>query len=83
MSAVTNQHNEIVRPKDRPQPNAKTLGIATEKPKYKDYAVLAKRLESFKQWPADFPLRPEELAEAGLVYTGDRVVQVKEQLRNP
>ena len=28
-----------------------------------------KRLGSFKQWPADLNMRPEELAEAGLYHS--------------
>ena len=28
-----------------------------------------KRLGSFKQWPADLTIRPEELAEAGLYHS--------------
>lgn len=45
------------------------------KPKYPQYAVTAKRLESFKNWPSYLGIKAKLLAEAGLVYTdvGDAV----------
>ena len=46
------------------------LGIYVSKPKYPQYAVTAKRLESFKKWPTYLGIKPEQLVEAGLVYTG-------------
>ena len=47
------------------------LGISVSAPKYPQYAVMTKRLESFKEWPTNVGIKPELLAEAGLVYTGE------------
>lgn len=47
------------------------LGVYVSKPKYPQYAVTAKPLESFKKWPTYLYIKPEQLAEAGLVYTGE------------
>lgn len=38
--------------------------------KYPQYAEFPKRLETFKHWPTHTGIRPYDLAEAGLVYTG-------------
>lgn len=50
--------------------NTTKLGIQIQKPKYPHYAVFAKRLESFKKWQSNLGIKPEILAEAGLVFTG-------------
>lgn len=47
-----------------------TLGINLQNPKFPQYAVVSKRLDSFKAWPEYLPLKPDVLVEAGLVYTG-------------
>ncbi|XP_053391856.1 baculoviral IAP repeat-containing protein 7-like [Mercenaria mercenaria] len=52
----------------RPPPIA--LGINVEKPKFPQYAVYAKRMESFDAWPEYLPVKKDDLVEAGLVYTG-------------
>ena len=52
--------------------DAGKLGIPMSKPKYPQYAVSAKRLESFKNWPSYLGIKPELLVEAGLVYTGTK-----------
>ena len=36
---------------------------------YLQFENIYKRLGSFKQWPADLRMRPEELAEAGLYHS--------------
>ncbi|KAK3100205.1 hypothetical protein FSP39_016263 [Pinctada imbricata] len=46
------------------------LGISIEKPRYPQYAVLATRLSSFRNWPEHLRQRPEELAKAGFLYEG-------------
>ncbi|XP_055882704.1 inhibitor of apoptosis protein-like [Biomphalaria glabrata] len=51
-------------------PTYSELGIVTERPKRFEYAVLAKRMETFLSWPRDHHLRPKELAEAGFYYAG-------------
>lgn len=53
----------------RPPPIA--LGINVEKPKFPQYAVYSKRLDSFENWPEYLPVAKEDLVEAGLVYTGE------------
>ncbi|KAK6993416.1 death-associated inhibitor of apoptosis 1, partial [Biomphalaria glabrata] len=54
-------------------PTYSELGIVTERPKRFEYAVLAKRMETFLSWPRDHHLRPKELAEAGFYYAGIKV----------
>jgi len=51
---------------------AKSLGISTDKPKFPQYAILGRRVESFEELPWDTrcPVSKQELAEAGLVNTG-------------
>jgi len=43
------------------------------KPKYKYpfYSDISARLDSFKEWPINLKQRPEDLANAGLFYTGN------------
>jgi hypothetical protein len=53
----------------RPPPIA--LGINVEKPKFPQYAVYSKRMESFESWPEYIPVKKDDLVEAGLVYTGE------------
>ncbi len=36
----------------------------------KDYHRFEDRLKTFRQWPVGLPIKPDKLAEAGLVYTG-------------
>ncbi|XP_053392328.1 baculoviral IAP repeat-containing protein 3-like isoform X2 [Mercenaria mercenaria] len=64
-TVVSQPHEPDVR---RPPPIA--LGINVEKPKFPQYAVYAKRMESFDAWPEYLPVRKADLVEAGLVYTG-------------
>ena len=47
-----------------------SLGISVQKPKYPQYAVLATRLPSFRNWPKELGQKPEDLAKAGFVYEG-------------
>jgi len=68
--AFSKDANTAARPKAGSQPSAKALGIVTDKPKHPEYAIMTKRLESFETWPRSNPMRPQYLAEAGLVYTG-------------
>ncbi|XP_045195520.2 baculoviral IAP repeat-containing protein 2-like isoform X1 [Mercenaria mercenaria] len=52
----------------RPPPIA--LGINVDKPKFPQYAVYSKRMESFELWPEYLPVQKKDMVEAGLVYTG-------------
>ncbi|XP_053391862.1 baculoviral IAP repeat-containing protein 7-A-like isoform X2 [Mercenaria mercenaria] len=52
----------------RPPPIA--LGINVEKPKFPQYAIYSKRMESFDLWPEYLPVQKKDVVEAGLVYTG-------------
>ncbi|KAK3099468.1 hypothetical protein FSP39_004935 [Pinctada imbricata] len=58
---------------DQPRSAASTLeplGISIEKPRYPQYAVLATRISSFRNWPEHLHQKPEELAKAGFLYEG-------------
>ncbi|KAK0063289.1 death-associated inhibitor of apoptosis 1-like isoform X2 [Biomphalaria pfeifferi] len=46
------------------------LGIMTEKPRRPQYALKCQRLGTFESWPQHHFMKPEELATAGLFYTG-------------
>lgn len=39
-----------------------------------EYEAREKRLETFANWPAHMMQRPEQLADAGLYYTGKNVM---------
>ncbi|KAG5676927.1 hypothetical protein PVAND_006724 [Polypedilum vanderplanki] len=45
------------------------------KPEFPEYAVEAKRIESYEDWPKTIKQRPQQLSDAGFFYTGkgDRV----------
>ncbi|XP_060065156.1 baculoviral IAP repeat-containing protein 7-like [Ylistrum balloti] len=47
-----------------------TETLDTIRPKYQQFAVLANRLDSYRQWPAYLRQRPEVLSKAGLFYEG-------------
>lgn len=55
---------------NKPRPTPTALGINVEKPKFPQYAVSSKRLESFETWEEYIPVKKTDLVEAGLVYTG-------------
>jgi len=66
---------------------AKGLGIATDKPKFSQYAQIAKRYESFQnpsnaRWPASCPVAINDLVEAGLVYTGEQLIHTNSYILN-
>lgn len=46
------------------------LNVFGEQPKFPQYALLIKRLESFDNWPIQHITKKDDLAAAGLVYTG-------------
>lgn len=48
---------------------------STNKPEFPEYAVEAKRIESYVDWPKTIKQRPQQLSDAGFYYTGkgDRV----------
>lgn len=52
------------------KPTPADLNICVEKPKFPNYALLSKRLDSFDNWPFGYLVKPLDLAEAGLVYSG-------------
>ena len=49
------------------------LNIVTERPKYPDYAVLAVRETTFKNWSKEDVQNSRRLASAGFYYTGKRI----------
>ncbi|GFO17516.1 baculoviral iap repeat-containing protein 7 [Plakobranchus ocellatus] len=51
-------------------PTYHDLGIIVDRPKRYEYAVRQKRLETFRDWPADHHLKKEDLADAGFYYAG-------------
>ncbi|XP_060582181.1 death-associated inhibitor of apoptosis 1-like [Ruditapes philippinarum] len=52
------------------RPPSIAIGINVEKPKFPQYAVYSKRMESFESWPEYIPVKKDDLVEAGFVYTG-------------
>ncbi|XP_033744154.1 uncharacterized protein LOC117330044 [Pecten maximus] len=44
--------------------------LETIRPKYQQFAILATRLSSYRNWPTSLNQRPEDLAKAGLFYEG-------------
>lgn len=51
---------------------SKELGFITDKPKFPQYAQMARRKESFgSTWPSTNPVCVTDLVAAGLVYTGE------------
>ncbi|KAL4232539.1 Protein DETOXIFICATION 47 [Mactra antiquata] len=52
------------------RPPPEMLGINVERPKFPQFAMMNKRLESFDTWPEYLPVAVKDLVEAGLVYTG-------------
>lgn len=52
-----------------------TRNVVADGPKYPEYAILQKRLDSYASWASDCPITPAILAQVGLIYTGlgDRV----------
>ncbi|KAH9487775.1 Baculoviral IAP repeat-containing protein 7 [Bulinus truncatus] len=46
------------------------LGIITEKPKRPEFALKCQRIDTFKTWPRNHFLKPEDLSATGLYYTG-------------
>lgn len=59
-----------------PQQQSVQLALPQQKrPEYPNYAIEAKRLESYEDWPKFMKQKPKELSDAGFFYTGksDRV----------
>ena len=50
----------------------KLVRVQMQKPKFPQYVLCSKRLESFKNWPSDLQINLKIMAEAGLIYTGVR-----------
>jgi hypothetical protein len=58
------------RHKDKALRIAREFGINLSKPKYPQYAVKATRLGTYQNWSLSVTHKPEEMAEAGLFYSG-------------
>ena len=77
-TVVTNGSSASASTPSRPTANTPTtaaqtlepLGISVERPKYPQYAVMAVRLSSFRNWPRHKSQNVETLAKAGFVYEG-------------
>ncbi|KAK3100663.1 hypothetical protein FSP39_023359 [Pinctada imbricata] len=72
-SVATSTRSVTTSSNSSPRSAASTLeplGISIEKPRYPQYAVLATRISSFRNWPEHLRQRPEELAKAGFLYEG-------------
>lgn len=41
-------------------------------PKYADYSLKQKRVESYRNWPPSAKQKPENLVDAGFFYTGEQ-----------
>ncbi|KAH9491781.1 hypothetical protein Btru_030863 [Bulinus truncatus] len=50
--------------------NLLDLGIFHERPKKPEFAILAKREESFEGWPPDSPVSKDHVAKSGIYYEG-------------
>lgn len=70
MSSVFSVEVTGGRQKDRNLRIAREYGINLSKPKYPQYAIKATRLGTFQNWPVSITHKPEEMAEAGLFYSG-------------
>lgn len=53
-----------------PTPLARELGIMVDKPRHSEYVLEIQRLETYRNFPPDCPVKPEILAKAGFFYTG-------------
>ncbi|CAL1545887.1 unnamed protein product [Lymnaea stagnalis] len=51
-------------------PTYAELGIMTERPKRPEYALKAKRFETYTNWPRHHHLKPEDLSAAGFYFAG-------------
>ncbi|CAO1309604.1 unnamed protein product [Diamesa hyperborea] len=52
-----------------------TLTQSLQRPEHPEYAIEAKRIESYEDWPKTMRQKPQQLSDAGFYYTGkgDRV----------
>jgi hypothetical protein len=60
----------VVSQQKSASPPPLACGINVEKPKFPQYAVYSKRMESFENWPEYIPVKKDDLVEAGFVFTG-------------
>lgn len=68
---MTKRNNDALAVNRRLLERSNDLGIMTEKPKFPQYATPSKRKESYENgWPSHSPVEPDQLADAGLVFTG-------------
>ncbi|XP_058457110.1 death-associated inhibitor of apoptosis 1 [Malaya genurostris] len=67
-SSMMSGDRAVSEPHHPPEPQQR-------RPEYPNYAIEAKRLESYEDWPKFMKQKPKELSDAGFFYTGksDRV----------
>lgn len=58
-----------------PRTSNSTLTQSLQRPEHPEYAIEAKRVESYEDWPKTMRQKPQQLSDAGFYYTGkgDRV----------
>lgn len=49
----------------------RNLGICVFEPKHSQYQSIEERIASYKNWPSNYTQTPQDLAKAGLYFTGD------------
>lgn len=52
-------------------PVSEFTSLSRPDPKYADYSLKQKRVESYRNWPPSAKQKPENLVDAGFFYTGD------------
>lgn len=68
-----NQSDSISSNGGRPpvNPVSEFTSLSRPDPKYADYSLKQKRVESYRNWPPSAKQKPENLVDAGFFYTGD------------
>lgn len=69
----SNQSDSISSNGGRPplNPVSEFTSLSRPDPKYADYSLKQKRVESYRNWPPSAKQKPENLVDAGFFYTGD------------
>lgn len=68
-----NQSDSVSSNGGRPplNPVSEFTSLSRPDPKYADYSLKQKRVESYRNWPPSAKQKPENLVDAGFFYTGD------------
>lgn len=68
-----NQSDSVSSNGGRPplNPVSEFTSLSRPDPKYADYSLKQKRVESYRNWPPSAKQKPENLIDAGFFYSGD------------